>query len=42
MLSKACWDTIYMERLKMACDISSRLGRSHLHPELAHVCQTRT
>jgi protein pelota len=39
-LGKACWDTIYMERLKMACDVSRKadLAAVILQPGLAHVC----
>ena len=39
-LKKVCWDTIYMERLKMACDITKKadLAAIMLQPGLANIC----
>lgn len=39
-LIKDCWDTIYMERLKLACDVSKKadLAALVMQPGLAHLC----
>ncbi len=39
-LGKPCWDTIYVERLKAACDVARKadLAAIVMQPGLAHVC----
>ena len=39
-LTKPCWDTIYMERLKLSCDVSKKadLAALIMQPGLAHLC----
>ena len=39
-LIKSCWDTIFMERLKLSCDVSKKadLAAIILQPGLAHLC----
>ena len=39
-LIKPCWDTIYMERLKLSCDVSKKadLAALIMQPGLAHLC----
>ena len=43
-LTKACWDSVYLDRIETACDMkhSAEVGAVVMQPGLAHCCLVST